>query len=239
VTAVIFDLDGVLVDSERHWQGAFADIANEVTRERGWGARTFTAQDMARYAGGRVNETLRDIFTDIGRPEVAADDQLVDALTRRAVRQASEEFLADPKPISSSVDVARSLAREGMKLGVASSSSLDFIDTVLSCLGLAESVAARQSALNLEKGKPDGEVYRRTLRALGERAADCVAVEDSKVGIQAATDAGLRCIGLYTGDPDMRPAHFDNCVVTTSRLTRKDVAAAFEAAAPSSRSSPR
>lgn len=239
MAAVIFDLDGVLVDSERHWQRAFADIANEVARERGWDVKTFTAPDMARYAGGRVNQTLRDVFTGIGHPEVADDAELIEALTRRAVRQASAEFLADPRPISASVHVARSLARAGMKLGVASSSSVDFIDTVLSYLGLAESITARRSALNLEKGKPDGEVYRRTLKDLGERAADCVAIEDSKVGIQAAADAGLRCIGLYTGDPETRPAHLDLCVLTTSRLTMADVAAAFESGRPSSPSSPR
>lgn len=234
VSAVIFDLDGVLVESERHWQRAFAQIANEVAGRQGWRLpRPLTAAAMSKYTGGRVNETLRDIFVGLGHSEAAADPFLIEQLTRRVVDQASADFLSDPEPIVSSVEVARSLAAAGMKLGVASSSSIDFIQTVLSYLGLSDSIAAKQSALLLENGKPDGDVYRLTLEHLNEDAADCVAVEDSPVGIRAAADAGLRCIGLYTGNEDNRPSEFEICAVNTRRLTLGDIQAALEATPPS------
>lgn len=233
MSAVIFDLDGVLVESERHWRRAFADVANEVATKQRWRrAAPLTSEAMRSYTGGRVNETLRDIFTAIGHPEAAADGDLIDQSTKRAVEEASRGFLADPQPICASVEVARELAAKGMKLGVASSSSVDFIDTVLTYLGLADAFSAKQSALHLDNGKPDGEVYRRTLGQLGEAAADCIAIEDSAVGIRAAVDARLRCIGLHAGDAGDAPRELGLCVVRTKRLTRDDIDAAFAAADP-------
>ena len=222
MTAVIFDLDGVLVDSEPLWSAGFAAVVNEYAAGQGWVHPGLAADDMGAYQGGRVNETLREILTGTGHPAAATDTEVVDRLTEQVIQWVVTAFLARPTGIASSVETARQLHARGLKLGVASSSAIDFIDTVLDTLGLSDAFSARQSSLLLERGKPDGEVYRRTLQELDEQAADCLAIEDSARGIGAAVDAGIRCIGLWR-EPGSPPDAFKACAGVTRRLSAEEV----------------
>jgi HAD superfamily hydrolase (TIGR01509 family) len=198
--SVIFDLDGVLVDSEPYWQEAFAGVANEWCVSHGIANPRLTAPQMRRFEGGRVSDTVTTVLTELaGRPltplEVAdATDRVVDLATRA--------FAKRPTLIQPSVEVARQLARQGARLGLASSSAPRFIDVALNEAGLTDAFAVTQSALYLEHGKPDPEVYRLTLARLGESADESLAVEDSIRGLISAIRAELRVIWLVRDDDE-------------------------------------
>lgn len=220
---VIFDLDGVLVDSEPLWQRGFADVVNTWLESTGAPNPGLAASQMGSYAGGRVNETLREILVGLGRDE-ASDDALIAQLTAQVVADTSKAFAASPTPIQSSVDVARELRARGARLAVCSSSAQEFIDTVIDVLGLEGVFETTASALELEHGKPHPQVYLGVLDALGVAAADCVAIEDSARGIGSAVAAGIPCVGLWRGG-GIAPEQFDVCVRVTTDLTLADLEA--------------
>jgi len=224
VSAVIFDLDGVLVESEPFWQRALADTANCWLDDAGSTRERYTAADLARFEGGRVDETLSDLLdelrADLGDP-VDGDD-LVTRTIGPLVERVVADFSRDPAPIRASVAVARDLHARGTALAVASSSSPVFIDAALDAIGLSEAFGVRRSALHLEQGKPHPQVYLDAASALGERPEDCVAIEDSARGVEAAGAAHMPCIGLWRHEDDP-PAAFDTCARVTGELTVDDV----------------
>lgn len=197
--AVIFDLDGVLVDSEPFWQRAFADVANAWCRDHGLVDPGLTAADMAEFQGGRVNDTMRKVIKrqlNDQQSEQRLSAAEVALLTEQVIDHVIAEFSTEPTPISSTVEVATRLAAAGIPLAVASSSSSRFIDAALDTLGLADVIAVRHSALELKHGKPAPEVYELALRELGVSAEAAVAVEDSLTGLVSALRADLKALWL-------------------------------------------
>lgn len=194
MTAVIFDLDGVLVDSEPLWQQGFADVVNEFCVEQGRPDPGLTPADMVRFHGGRVKDTVKTLVEEQGLGELATDETIT-RLTERVVEDAAAS-LSDDVTIRSSVEVARRLHADGVRMAVASSSAQRFIDAVVERLGLRDAFEVTQSALDLEHGKPDPEVYQLTLDRLGVDAAETVAIEDSVPGVQAAVRAGIAVVWL-------------------------------------------
>lgn len=193
MTGVIFDLDGVLVNSEPYWQGAFLQITREFCEESGFAQPNLELRDMVRFQGGRVNDTLRTILTSLGHEESTYPDMIEDLATR-VIDHVSDAFRAAPTPITGNVRVARQLADNGVLIGVASSSAQIFIDAALEKIGLADAVAVTQSAYPLKHGKPHPEVYLLTLDRMGISAEETVAIEDSTTGLGSAVRAGLATI---------------------------------------------
>jgi HAD superfamily hydrolase (TIGR01509 family) len=193
VTAVVFDLDGVLVESEPLWQQGFADVVNAYTAAQGQGDPGLRADDLHRFTGGRVNDTVRTLLTALGHEAPA---ELVAALSDRVINQVSLAFPEQDAVIDDSVDVARRLAAGGTRLAIASSSSQRFIDAVVRRLGMEDAFEVTQSAFELERGKPDPEVYLLTCARLGVDPADTLAVEDSVPGLLAALRAGMTAVWL-------------------------------------------
>ncbi len=218
---VIFDLDGVLVESEPLWRQGFADAVNARLDAAGSSHPHVTPEDLTAYQGGRVSDTLSDVLRSVG--DDASDDvATISALTDEVVDRVSQAFRADPHIIESSRAVARALHDRGIRLAVASSSSPRFIETALDVAGLRDAFEVSVSALYLEHAKPHPQVYLEAVAALGGRPADCVAIEDSARGIGAAVAAGIPCLGLWQGDGPA-PAEFDACDLVTTDLTMDDV----------------
>ncbi len=192
--AVIFDLDGVLVDSEPCWQRGFAMVANDLADEWGLAGRV-TPDEMVQFQGGRVNDTMHSVMTSLGAEADRLDHDLA-SITDRVVASVSDAFVSSPSPIPTSVNVARGLADHGVRMAVCSSSGQKFIDTAVTAVGLADAFEVKQSALHLSAGKPDPEVYRVTLGRLGVPATQACAVEDSSRGLVSALAAGLPTVWL-------------------------------------------
>lgn len=182
--ALIFDMDGILIDSEPLWHRA--EIA--AFAEAGL---ALTAEDCLRTTGLRVDATVG--FWCERFPRLAPSrDALVAAILERLIALVREEGEAKP-------GIAEALAfahRAGLRLALASSSPYAVIEAVLARLGLSSAFEVIHSAEEEERGKPDPAVYLTTARKLGVDPADCVAIEDSPNGLLSAKAAGMRCIAI-------------------------------------------
>lgn len=190
--AVIFDLDGVLIDSERIWERA----RRSFTTAHGG---TYTERATADIMGMSAPEWAHDIATHLGvaLPDRAIDDGVVGLVAERYRR-------ALPLFPGAAETVWRLAAR--VPLGLASSSNRSLIELVLDLAGLTGAFAATVSAEEVGRGKPAPDVYLRTAELLGCASAACAAVEDSSNGIRAAKAAGTFVVAIpnraYPPAPD-------------------------------------
>jgi sugar-phosphatase len=194
---VIFDMDGLLVDSEPLWHIAEIEVFASV-------GVALTPRDCLRTTGLRVDDVVR--FWRRERGWTGADDvDVVRAIIDRVV--ASIESRAEPKP--GVTEAIAACAALGLQTALCSSSSQRIIDAVLTRLSLGFSVVC--SAEHERFGKPDPAVYLSTARLLGLPPSDCLAVEDSPTGVRAAVAAGMRCVAVpdapLFGDPAFKEAH--------------------------------
>ena len=192
IEAVIFDLDGVIVDSEQVWDA----VREQLVRDRG-GRWTDSAQsDMM---GMSSPEWSRYLHEELGLEE--SPEELNDEVVRRMLRR-----YADDLPLLDGAVAAVERLAAGFRLAVASSSNRPLIDAVLEHAGIAERFEATVSSEEVARGKPAPDVYLEAARRLGVDPARCVAVEDSSNGLRAAHAAGLRVVAFpnrhYPPAPD-------------------------------------
>jgi HAD superfamily hydrolase (TIGR01509 family) len=211
---VVFDLDGVVVDSEPTHERANAE----------WlaGLGTALAPDLAEAMMGRRVRDLTDVIA--GQAGLGPDEAFAG---REAVfwRLLGEQALPPMPGLHAAL--AR-LAGAGLPLAVASSGTRTYVEHVLERLGVAGAFAAVVSGEEVASGKPAPDVYLLAAERLGAEPADCVAVEDAPHGIAAARAAGMRVVAV----PHARTEALD--------LNRADVVVAdLEAAAAWILGSPR
>ncbi len=180
--AIVFDLDGVLVESEQVWDAA----REELVRERGGAWHDDATTDMM---GMSSTEWSRYLHDRLGVP--MDPDDINDDVVRRVASAYERQLPLLPH----AVETVRELAG-GWPLGVASSSNRPIIELVLDRSDLRRCFAAVVSSEEVEHGKPAPDVYLATAERLGVDAADCVAVEDSTNGIKSAVAADMRTIAV-------------------------------------------
>jgi HAD superfamily hydrolase (TIGR01509 family) len=182
VRAVIFDLDGVLINSEPVWDEVRRQLAADAGRP--WPDRATRA--MQGMSTREWSTYLADTVGVPGDPAQLAA-QVIDAVEARYAREL-------PLIPGAREAVQRLAAR--FRLGLASSSPRRLIDTVLDTAKLAEFFAATVSTEEVEAGKPAPAVYLEAIRRLGVPAAETAAIEDSSNGLRSAHAAGLRVVAL-------------------------------------------
>jgi len=191
IQAVIFDLDGVIVDSEPAWER----VRRQVVAENGG---TWLPDAQQRLMGMSTAEWSRFLSDGLGvglAPEAVAD----------AVIDRMSAGYRDRVPLMpGAVGAVRRMA-ERWPVGLASSSPPALIDAALDSAGLAGLFAAAVSADEVARGKPAPDVYLAVLDRLGFGPQRCAAVEDSSNGLRSAAAAGLRVIAVphrrYPPDP--------------------------------------
>jgi mannitol-1-/sugar-/sorbitol-6-/2-deoxyglucose-6-phosphatase len=204
---VIFDLDGVLVDSEPLWREGFRAALAVIAASLGTTAPELSDDDLRKYEGGRVPDTVATLAAAVLAGEVAPET--LKAAVDRAIETASRLFAEHPRPITASVVAAHELHGRGFRLGVASSSAPAFIGAVLDRLELSEEVEAVESAFFLSNPKPHPDVYLNVMSSLGETPDHCLAVEDSWTGVQSSLGAGIRTVWLTAEPVDSLKAQVD------------------------------
>jgi HAD superfamily hydrolase (TIGR01509 family) len=182
VAAVVFDLDGVLVDSEQVWD----DVREQLARERGGRWHPGAQRDMMGMSSPEWSLYMHQTIGLADPPE---------AIAREVVARMLERYAAGPPWLPGAVDAVR---RVGMRwpLGLASSSNREVIDAVLESGGLTADFAATVSSEEVARGKPAPDVYLEVARRLGVDPRRCVAVEDSHNGIRSAKAAGMACVAI-------------------------------------------
>jgi beta-phosphoglucomutase-like phosphatase (HAD superfamily) len=178
---VVFDMDGVIVDSEPYWEESRGRYA--LTHGFEWGQ-----SDEVQVKGNNSKEWSAAMARKSGRKgALAVERGVIDMMRRRFQRHL---------PLRSGTQrCVRTLARH-YRLAVASSSPRELITFVLQAAGLIDLVEAAVSSDEVEQGKPAPDVFRAALRALDLGPRQAVAVEDSAGGIRSARAAGLRVIAV-------------------------------------------
>lgn len=181
-TAVVFDLDGVLIDSEQVWD----DVREGLARERGGRWHEGAQRDMM---GMSSPEWSRYMHDRIGLRESPEE------INRIVVEQMLERYKDGPPWLPGALDTVRRLA-DAFVLGLASSSNRELIDAVLEAGGITDLFKATASSEEVSAGKPAPDVYLEVARRLGVEPAACTAVEDSHNGIRSAKAAGMKCVAI-------------------------------------------
>ena len=182
VTAVIFDLDGVLLESEQVWSAA----KRELSLERGGIWTPVAEHEMLGMSSPEWSRYLREELTVPLEPaEISASvAELVASHYRTAL------------PLIAGADSAVRALADRWPLGLASSSNRQTIDLVLDLTGWSSCFSATTSSEEVAVGKPGPDVYLETASRLGARPESCVAIEDSAVGIRSARAAGLAVVAI-------------------------------------------
>jgi HAD superfamily hydrolase (TIGR01509 family) len=192
IAAVVFDLDGVIIDTEEVWE----DVRRAYVAEYG---RQFLPDSQTRMMGMSTPEWSTHLSADVGVPRTP-EQVASDVLGRMAARYRESLPL-----IPGSVEAVRRLAGR-FTLALASSSARILIDQVLATAGLAEVFRVTLSTEEVARGKPWPDVYLEAVSRLGLTPSVCAAVEDSSNGLRSAAAAGLAVIavphGVYPPAPD-------------------------------------
>ncbi|MFB9854687.1 HAD family hydrolase [Micromonospora andamanensis] len=194
VDGVVFDLDGVIVDSEPVWE----EVRRAYVAEHGGEWQDDTQR---RLMGMSTGEWARYLSDELGVRRTA------DQVAAEVVEEMARRYAARVPVIDGAVDVVRRLAAR-WPLGLASSSPTRLIAAALAATDLTDAFRSTLSTEETERGKPAPDVYLSVARRLGLDPTRCVAVEDSSNGIRSAAAAGMAVVavphGAYPLDSDAR-----------------------------------
>jgi sugar-phosphatase len=216
IKAIIFDMDGVLIDSEPLWKIAEVEGFSKV-------GLTLTKKDCEATVGVRIDEVVKIWYDKVGwtGPGVLeVSDDIVDIL----IREIKQHGVA----LTGVNEALQMLKEQDFMIGLATSSSTRIIDEVLARLNIGHYFAATHSAENEQFGKPHPAVYLNCASKLGVPASDCLAIEDSFNGVMSAKAAGMKVIAIpeKSHAHDVRLEEIADCVLNdltelTSDLIRK------------------
>ena len=182
IEAVVFDLDGVLLDSEQVWD----EVREQLVEKQGgrWHDRA-----QAEMMGMSSVEWSRYMHDELGVPDTPEE------ISADVVRRLEEVYRKRLPLIDGAHEAVERLAAR-CPLGLASSSNREVIDLVLDLSGLARLFRVTVSSEEVPRGKPEPDVYLEAARGLGVPPERCAAVEDSHNGIRSAKAAGMRVIAI-------------------------------------------
>jgi HAD superfamily hydrolase (TIGR01509 family) len=180
--AVIFDMDGIIIDSEENWERARLAVVAEF----GGTYHADVARDVMGMSPPEWSRYLRD---RIGIPLELA------RIEREVVRQLIADYQRDRPFYPGAIDVVRTVSGR-WPTALASSSGRDLIDLVISLADLGDAFTVTVSGAEVARGKPAPDVYLKAAELLGVDPRRCVAIEDSANGIRAGKNAGMRVIAV-------------------------------------------
>jgi HAD superfamily hydrolase (TIGR01509 family) len=208
IRAVVFDLDGVLIQSEEVWD----EVRERYTRERGG---RYDAEIQRAMMGMSSSEWSRYLHETAGIPDSPEE------INAEVVRRMLAAYERDLPLIDGAPEAVRRLAAE-FTLAVASSSNRPLIDAVLRAAQLEQCFHATVSSEEVARGKPAPDVYLEAARRPDVEPQRCAAVEDSHGGIRSAKAAGMRVLAIPnpTYPPDEESlAHADLVLRSLAELT--------------------
>jgi HAD superfamily hydrolase (TIGR01509 family) len=182
IKAVIFDMDGLLIDSEPLWQEA----GKETLLGLGY---TLTTEQYHTSTGLRTEEWIAHWFHHFQIDQSLASDAISTIL-----QKAIENIRERGSMFHGAEDIIQLCRKEGLKIGLATSSPMEVVDAALNKFSLTDRFDIISSAGNLPYGKPHPQVYLQCAEKLSVSPLECVAFEDSFNGMIAAKAARMKCI---------------------------------------------
>ena len=184
LAAFIFDMDGVIIDSEpihsRVKMDTFAHFGLE-----------FDERDLIKYMGRTSGAIFGDVLAKSGRTDLAVSD---------VVAYKHSHYLEVLRsgciqPVAGTVELIRALNEKNIPVALATSSAKKVVETVIEIFKLENAFKSVISGWELPKSKPDPAIYLLTAERLGVDAASCIVLEDTENGLHAAKGAGMYAIG--------------------------------------------
>ncbi len=186
IKAVIFDLDGVLIDSEEMHYLAWKKMLGE-------DGISITAEDFSHVFGKTGNDILKGFYA---RANKRAEEKTINAkIDRKNVffREIAAKML---KPSKGSVELLKDLKNNGLAAAIGTSTPRGNVKFYMEKTGLKDFFKGYVCADDITKGKPDPEVFLKAAALLKQKPEDCVVFEDAKHGIEAAKRGGMKCIAV-------------------------------------------
>ncbi|GAB3895362.1 HAD family hydrolase [Spirosoma agri] len=194
--AVIFDMDGVIVDTNPHHRIAWREYYQRY-------GKTLSDSDFIQYVSGKHNtDIVAHLFAD---RTLSAEESARLAHEKEALFR--ELYQHDITPVAGIVDFLKALKAAGIRTAVATSAPAENLDFIIDALNIRSYFDALLNESMVNHPKPDPEIYEKAMAQLGVEPSDCVVFEDSMTGIQAGKASGARVVGLATTEtPDeLRP----------------------------------
>ncbi len=181
IKAVIFDFDGLMIESEsigyQVWRQVVVEFGGEMS------------EAFYREVIGKTPEATIDLVCETLGLSISPQD-----LSERYWSQRTETMCVEPRAVEGLITLIEDLHQHQVPLGVASNSPTDYVERVLEALQLRQRFQAVIGSDQVTEGKPAPNVYLATAAALTVDPQDCLAIEDSPTGLQAAVNAGMRCL---------------------------------------------
>lgn len=182
LTTVIFDMDGLLIDSEPYWNQA----ATEVFKQYG---KKLSAEEYATTTGLRTSE-----FVAWWLKDYKFDDTELKKAGRQIIELVIEKVKSNPKPLPGVHYIINFFEERNFKIGLATSSPVELVNAVTPLLGIEPYLQTICSAENLDYGKPHPQVYLNCAAQLNASPLECICFEDSFNGMIAAKAARMKCV---------------------------------------------
>ncbi|CAN5572519.1 hexitol phosphatase HxpB [soil metagenome] len=182
LNTVIFDMDGLLIDSEPLWGEAAVEIFNRYNFQ-------LTAAQYATTTGMRTKEFVEWWFN-----YYKVDARHLADAESGILKSVVDKVAAKAKPMPGVEHIFNFFIERNFKIGLATSSGQSLIDVVVDKLGIRKFLQAIASAEGLPYGKPHPQVYLNCAEALGSRPTECICFEDSFNGLIAAKAARMKCV---------------------------------------------
>ena len=216
--ALVWDFDGVIVDSEPMHYRAFAQVARQLDAQFSW------EEYLDRYIGYDDRDVFRILLTEAGKADQGSDD--IPTLCAKKAEIFDEIVAQGIEPMPGAVELIDSAGRQ-MPLAISSGATQRDVDLILGRLELLDRFDTIVTADDVARSKPDPQGYTLAVSGLAQRRPEleltpgnCLAIEDTAAGIQSARDAGLMTLGVaYTGPGKL--LHAAHRVVDT--LERLDI----------------
>jgi len=203
VKTIIFDMDGVLVDSEQFHAEAWIKTYEEI------GITIDYNYYFANIIGNHGLVSSTKVLEEHG-----VDDN-PERLVRRKAEIVSNLVKDNIKPIDKIPNLVKSLHEKGYKLGLASTSSILTVSAILLTINLKECFSVIHASECVKKGKPNPDVYLKTAKMLDSLPQECVVFEDSRSGVIAAKRAGMKVIGVLNGRNKASDLEYADMVVNS------------------------
>ena len=196
IKAVIFDMDGVIVNSEP----AHVEAEKQVLLKYGV---KITAEELRDYTGTTAEFEFNDLIRKYKLNTTA--ETLFNEKEKILFKLLEEKT----EPTKGVIDLIKNLKRQGLKLGIATSGHRKLAHYYLNKLGLESFFDTVVCAEDITRSKPDPEIFLRAAQRLGMKPFECIVIEDARLGVEAARKAGMKSIGYSnpnSGNQDLSRA---------------------------------
>ena len=205
----IFDMDGTLLDSYHAHQKAWQDTMSELDID-------YTTDEFRRHFGQRNEEIIQDIFRCLGRS--TPDQETVQAIADRKETLFRSVIVHEYAEMPGTTSLLSSLHQGGWKLAVGSSAPRANVELALNLLGLTDLITVTVCGCDVQRGKPEPDVFLKAADRMGLEPSNCLVVEDAPAGIEAAHRAGMPAVAIQCphhaadlSSAERQVRNFDEC----------------------------